>query len=460
MYYILSLILLIIKPLKITSERLQPLENIYFVFEHFRHGSRSPNRFIDKIKEMDFINATWREGAGELTYLGIFQHYLIGIRNKIRYSKFLSSKYNPQEILIYSTNLNRTKTSCYAQLLGLYEKRENKVLEINDPKNFINFNDLNLNSDDLKIKTYPIPYFILKYIKRGNKFRYEKTFDYSRDVNCQKIKFLRNKNKLLDKSYISYYETFKKYMENFLETNFDFDFEKRDKFEQLHRFCDAFISQYTEKRINEFIKNNRDIDETYKRCIEYEKLKLFNIEQGGQANFTGEISMSAVMLRVIKWMECRMSLKSNLDIKKGCPKFVMYSAHDTTLAAMGRFILSAFKIIIPYPYFAASQSFELRKYDNNFFVEIYFNDKLSLNVTFKDFKKKVRDIAWDENFIIDYCEVYNSFEMKIIYLGFGIIFMLIFIFVFAFLYFKYHPKGEFKCIKFEEDTSEILSNGK
>ena len=157
--------------------------------------------------------------------------------------------------------------------------------------------------------------------------------------------------------------------------------------------------------------------------------------------------MSAVMLRVIKWMECRMSLKSNLDIKKGCPKFVMYSAHDTTLAAMGRFILSAFKIIIPYPYFAASQSFELRKYDNNFFVEIYFNDKLSLNVTFKDFKKKVRDIAWDENFIIDYCEVYNSFEMKIIYLGFGIIFMLIFIFVFAFLYFKYHPKGEFKYIK-------------
>ena len=459
MYYILSLILLIIKPLKITSERLEPLENIYFVFEHFRHGSRSPNRFIDKIKEMDFINATWREGAGELTYLGIFQHYLIGIRNKIRYSKFLSSKYNPQEILIYSTNLNRTKTSGYAQLLGLYEIDKSKVINTEEGKKYLNFTDIkSYYGENLMLKTYPIPYFILKYIKRGNKFRYEKTFDYSRDINCPKIKFLRNKNKLLDKHYIEYYETFKKYMETFLEDNFDFDFEKRDKFEQLHRFCDAFISQVTDKRVNAFIQKSRDINVTYERCIEYEKLKLFNIEQGGQANFTGEISMSAVMLRVINWMECRMKLKSNIEIKKGCPKFVMYSAHDTTLAAMGRFLLSAFNILVPYPYFAATQSFVLRKYNDLFYVEIYFNDKLSLNVTFKEFKKKVRDVAWDENFIIDYCDVYNSFEMKIIYLGFGIILVLILIFVLGFLYFRYHPKGEFKNIVF--DINEVLSNEK
>ena len=168
--------------------------------------------------------------------------------------------------------------------------------------------------------------------------------------------------------------------------------------------------------------------------------------------------MSAVMLRVINWMECRMKLKSNIEIKKGCPKFVMYSAHDTTLAAMGRFLLSAFNILVPYPYFAATQSFELRKYNDLFYVEIYFNDKLSLNVTFKEFKKKVRDVAWDENFIIDYCDVYNSFEMKIIYLGFGIILVLILIFVLGFLYFRYHPKGEFKNIVF--DINEVLSNEK
>ena len=460
MYKILFLFLLILKFPKLKFEKLQPLENIYFAFEHFRHGARTPNRFIDKKKEMDFINTTWHEGAGELTYLGILQQYLIGTRNKIRYSKFLSSKYNPQEILVYSTNLNRTKTSGYAQLLGLYEKDKSKVINTEEGKKYLNFTDIkSYYGENLMLKTYPIPYFILKYIKRGNKFRYEKTFDYSRDINCPKIKFLRNKNKLLDKHYIEYYETFKKYMETFLEDNFDFDFEKRDKFEQLHRFCDAFISQVTDKRVNQFfIDKKRDINITYDRCIEYEKLKLFNIEQGGQANFTGEISMSAVMLRVINWMECRMKLKSNIEIKKGCPKFVMYSAHDTTLAAMGRFLLSAFNILVPYPYFAATQSFELRKYNDLFYVEIYFNDKLSLNVTFKEFKKKVRDVAWDENFIIDYCDVYNSFEMKIIYLGFGIILVLILIFVLGFLYFRYHPKGEFKNIVF--DINEVLSNEK
>ena len=461
MYKILFLFLLIIKFPKLKFEKLQPLENIYFAFEHFRHGARTPNRFIDKKKEMDFINTTWHEGAGELTYLGILQQYLIGTRNKIRYSKFLSSKYNPQEILIYSTNLNRTKTSGYAQLLGLYEKDKMKVIHTEGGKKNINFNDFkSYNGENLLLKTYPIPYFILQYIKRGNQFRYEKTFDYSRDVNCQKIKFLRNKNKLLDKHYISYYETFKKYMETFLEDHYDFDFEKRDKFEQLHRFCDAFISQVTDKRVNDFIEKERNISETYLRCIEYEKLKLFNIEQGGQANFTGEISMSAVMLRIIKWMECRMSLKSNIDIKKGCPKFVMYSAHDTTLAAMGRFLLSAFNILVPYPYFAATQSFELRKYNKDFYVEIYFNDKLGLNVTFKEFKKKVRDVAWDENFVIDYCDVYSSFEMKIIYLGFGIILVLSFIFAILFLFFRYHPKGEFKYIVFNSDSSEIINEEK
>ena len=442
-------------PFLILCQQERAPDNIYFVFEHFRHGARSPNRFRYKEKEIDFINVTWHEGAGELTTLGILQHYIIGRRNRERYNNLISQEFNPQEILIYSTNLNRTKTSGYAQLLGLYY--ENYNIDASDAKNLIKLDsDYNPGFDNLK--TYPIPYFIFQEVKRGNVIKYEKTFDYDRDINCPKVKTLRDKNKRLDHHYINYYISFEKYTRKFLEDAYKFNF-TIDKFEQLHRFCDAYIADKTHERLDEYFIRNRNVTETYLRCLEYEKLKLFNIEQGGQANYTGEMSMSAVMLRMINWMECRINLNNITQIKKGCPKFVLYSAHDTTLASMGRFILSAFNKLIPYPSFASTQSFELRKYNNVFYVEIYFNDTLELNFTFNDFKKKVRKVAWNENFVIDYCEVYKSEEYYILIFGFLSICVFVFILMFALLFWKYDPKGEYKLIvDYNENNGTINDN--
>ena len=50
-------------------------------------------------------------------------HYLLGIRNRIRYitnETFLSNKFDPHEILIYSSPFNRTIISVSSQLQGLY----------------------------------------------------------------------------------------------------------------------------------------------------------------------------------------------------------------------------------------------------------------------------------------------------------------------------------------------------
>ena len=126
---------------------------------------------------------------------------------------------------------------------------------------------------------------------------------------------------------------------------------------------------------------------------------------------------------------------------------------------MGRFILSAFNKLIPYPSFASTQSFELRKYNNVFYVEIYFNDTLELNFTFNDFKKKIRKVAWDENFVIDYCEVYKSEEYYILIFGFLSICVFVFILMFALLFWKYDPKGEYKLIvDYNENNGTINDN--
>ena len=58
-----------------------------------------------------------------LTAEGMRERYLLGRYNRERYVekfKFLSPQYNPSEIYIQSTNVNRTLQSAYSELLGLY----------------------------------------------------------------------------------------------------------------------------------------------------------------------------------------------------------------------------------------------------------------------------------------------------------------------------------------------------
>ena len=78
-------------------------------------------------------------------------HYLLGLRNRKKYitkEKFLSESFNPHEILIYSSNINRTMVSVSSQLQGFYpqdsdsgeilteeqEKRAYPRVNIDDPE--------------------------------------------------------------------------------------------------------------------------------------------------------------------------------------------------------------------------------------------------------------------------------------------------------------------------------------
>jgi hypothetical protein len=454
-FFILIFLYIIISKIKNTNQQndTEPLNNIYFVVSHFRHGARTPNKFKNASEDRDYINVTWDEGVGELTKLGVIQHFIIGVKNRKRYDNFLSKEFNPNEILSYSTNLNRTKSSGYAQLLGLYFEQYN--LNSSDAKNITPI-DIDVDTNISNLISYPVPYFIFEEIKRGNVIKYEKTFDYDRDMNCPKVIPIRNKNKKLDKHYIEFFNSFDN-MQEFLEKYFNYNFTESDKFEQLHRFCDAFISQVTHNKTHELLIKYRNITKTYLKCIEYEKLKLFNIEQGGQANFTGEMSMGSVMLKILNFMEMRMALNNRTEIIKNKPKFVMYSSHDTTLASMGRFILSAFNITIPYPYYASSQVFELRKYNNDFNVEMYFDDKLAMNISYNDFKNKIVNLVWTDRSIIDYCESYNYYEFLIIGIGFCIIIISIVIVTLILLLVKYNPKGEFRNLK-SDSSGSIIPN--
>ena len=100
-----------------------------FVMTHFRHGARAPQKFYNKEKYLDYTLEYWNN-PGELTAAGQRMHYLLGIRNRIRYidngGDFLSDKYDPHEILIYSSCINRTIISAASQLQGFYPQYSQK----------------------------------------------------------------------------------------------------------------------------------------------------------------------------------------------------------------------------------------------------------------------------------------------------------------------------------------------
>ena len=107
-------------------------DRLVFLYTHFRHGSRAPMDIKDDFT--DLLGEKWNN-PGELTGIGQRMHYLLGLRNRIRYiekEKFLSEKFDPHEILIYSSNLNRTMLSAASQLQGLYPQSSKKGETLTD----------------------------------------------------------------------------------------------------------------------------------------------------------------------------------------------------------------------------------------------------------------------------------------------------------------------------------------
>ncbi|CAJ0605937.1 unnamed protein product [Cylicocyclus nassatus] len=96
--------------------------DLLFVHVIWRHGDRSPLRTFpsDPIQE-DF----WKFGGGgfgELSPLGMKQHYNLGKQIRRRYvdTKFLSKRYSAREIYVRSSDFNRTINSAMSNLIGMY----------------------------------------------------------------------------------------------------------------------------------------------------------------------------------------------------------------------------------------------------------------------------------------------------------------------------------------------------
>lgn len=89
-----------------------------------RHGARTPLTVWDSDPHKDF----WvKQGLGQLTNEGKKQHLELGQLLRKKFEKFLNTEYVPSQVLVNSTNKDRTLMSGLSNLAGLYPPVGNQV---------------------------------------------------------------------------------------------------------------------------------------------------------------------------------------------------------------------------------------------------------------------------------------------------------------------------------------------
>lgn len=385
---------------------------IVFVFEQFRHGARA-SVFIGRHNK-DKFKVSWI-GDGELTGPGMRMHYLIGTHSRDRYQNLLSKKINPKEVIVYSTDLNRTILSAQSQLLGMYppepgiELNERQIHKARPPIKFIPGMEeeiKHLKNLSIPQKIQGIPINIFEHDK--------KPYLLTETSECPIMQYVKEENfkKKIVQDFLTqfnktYYEKLSNYFNN---TNPNFLF----NYINMLGITDHFISVYVHNRTLKGFQNiGINLEDFFTQCKIFKNISLFEIESPLEI---GIMATSPVMSDLIKWMDARikMDMANDTIFNINAPKMVMYSGHDMTLVPTEQLLFKAFGVKAHYPEFATNQFFELHRSDyvnknlitvQDYYVEYYHNGILHLNVSYLEFKKKVLRLVWPMDKINNFCKV-------------------------------------------------------
>ena len=377
---------------------------IIFVFEHARHGTRTPP-FDEDSTYIDQFGTEW-EGDGELTSVGKRLHYILGIQNRIRYSSLLNfTKLNPKEIQIFSTNSIRTLKSLEAQLHAMYlpgtgDILSNEELEVAYPprKEFLS-NEVLAEIDTMDnsaiingTNVFPIQFYPTGKVFLNEPDNCPYMTSYRLQLEERINSTLTNFMKDFDKKYGD------KLREYLNRPNKDFIY----TYGSLIDITDNYICNYDNgKDLSDFLsKTGFDKEEFHQSAIEVKKFYLFHLNSDQTA---GIIGATPHMTDLINYMENKIKDENNVTYSQ--PKMVIQGGHDTTLNSIQFFMQKAFNISLQYIQFGANIYFELHKNETNnkYTVKYFYDGELLLEEEYNYFKKKVLENIMSEEKIHDFC---------------------------------------------------------
>ena len=376
--------------------------DIIFVFEHARHGARSPLFADGNTKYEDHFGTKW-EGASLLTNVGKRTHYAIGIHNRIKYNNLINfTKFNYSEIEIYSTNSPRVIQSIQAELLAMYTPG---TLE-------------QLSDEELSMAEPPINNLSSVVIEELEKLDHSTIVN---DINVFPIRFSSpTKTRLNEPENCPYMSQYQAQLEKDVQNEIDVFLEKYDQKygEQLQRYfnfsnrdfmrdfnfielimADEYLSNYFNgNNFSDFVaETNIDIHDFFNYTAESKNIYVLHMNLDEK---TGVMAASPTMRDVINYME---KIINNVPRS---PKMVIHGGHDTTVNYILYFMQYAFHIPIEYIPFAANVYFELHKNnsgENQYYVEYIYDGKSMMKIDYNDFKNKVIEALWSEEEIKHFC---------------------------------------------------------
>lgn len=383
-------------------------EKILFAFEIFRHGARAP--FTGVVDGKDCYGYSW-PGTSELSNVGRRMHYLLGAHNRKRYvPKLLSESYNQSEIYVMSTDVNRTLESVSSQLQGLYPPGTGPDLTLQQQENAyppnIQYKD-NMKEEANKLDKKALPNLI--ELIPIHTFDVKKhTFQLHDKNNCPGAEKAYTES--LKRQNIT--DFIKKLNQTYGEKLITFEKDPKQDFLSdywtTYKYMDSFIADRVNgETMKPLTDLGIDLDDFQKYALDF--LWLDYLGTNFNNYYLARVSMTHTMRDILRYME---NIKNNTEGVYYKPKFVMYSAHDTTIGAFEVFNHLAFNTKVEYAEFAENCFYELyTKEDGTFHVRYLMKDKEKFDITFDNFKEGILKTILSDDEINEYC-AFNDKNQK------------------------------------------------
>ena len=334
-------------------------EELIFAQLYIRHGARGPCSLYDKGE--DKLKVKW-DGKGEITGVGERMEYLLGLRNRERYItgkyKFLSEKFDPHELVIYSSDKNRTILSMESHLQGLYpmspkigDKLSPEQIKVALPQVDVSYSEEiqqeieNLNDSALPHYMTIIPIHIItsseKKILNFELSECSSTFKKMKQKNVQEKETIINLSQNFNLKYAKKMNKFYNYSEDY-----------KYEFDTLTDICDmAIVDIIHDRNMSHFfdlIQINKG--EFIKDCYEILAIGFRDELYGDDKNEMILLEASTVLRDMVSNIKRRVDADINNEkIEENAsdyskPKMVMILGHDDTITPQVLFIIKNFNL--------------------------------------------------------------------------------------------------------------------